>query len=82
MEHIPTNPITRLVTKYKISRIEFARRSGMSYITVNSVERGLMASMRLETARKIAEFAGENPEEIVAEYRQWKESLKTTGGAE
>lgn len=70
------NPISVLRRNKQLSRMELARKAGISYPTLSVIENGLVDSIHKRTAVKIAEFAQKKPEDIRREYSEWKSTLK------
>lgn len=70
------NPISVLRQKKQLSRMELARKAGISYPTLSVIETGLVETIRPKTAARIAEFAQKKPEDIRREYSEWKSTLK------
>ena len=57
------NNVRKLRTERMMSKAELARRSGLSTLTVDRVERGM--SCRMDTKRKILEALGLKPQDRV-----------------
>ena len=70
------NPISVLRRNKQLSRMELARKAGISYPTLSTIETGLVNTIHRSTAAKIAEFAQKKPEDIRREYSEWKSTLK------
>jgi transcriptional regulator with XRE-family HTH domain len=70
------NPVTQFRKKEGMTRIEMARRSGVSYPTLTVIENGMCNSMKERTVNAIAEFAKCSPSELREEYRKWKQDVK------
>jgi DNA-binding Xre family transcriptional regulator len=60
------NNVRKMRTDKMMSKAELARRSGMSTLTIDRVERGLPC--RMDTKRKILEALGLQPSDRVAVF--------------
>ena len=67
------NPIVALRRNKQLSRMDLARRAGISYPTLSTLEGGGVNKISRKTSQKIAEFSRKSPQDIEREYLVWKE---------
>ena len=69
------NPIKQIAEEKGISRAELGRQAGIPYATMNSISAGNVREMRFSTAKKLADYAGWQPGQVLEGYSEWRDSL-------
>jgi len=70
------NPVQDAREAFNMTRMDLAHQSGLSYMTITSIENGYPRSIRKQTAERLAVPLYADPAELTEEYKTWRESLK------
>lgn len=69
------NPISKLLKEMEIERSVLAIATGLHYQTIANIEYGYPASLRIDTAKKLAEYFKTEPQILQDQYTAWRKSL-------